>query len=608
MSNTLKTNFFARAPGYTSIDNLQREIHNGSWALKSSNLRLVVHSVEAFYLNEFGMDEMCQSIDITAIAKEDDDREIANLIQLILGCALGIKTDNNSFIRAIMEMDQRHQEAFQRIISENVVHRPPSPEKKHAKQSFDRFSEQECGNEGVPQPCQPQIEELQLQIQTLEQQQERLKLELAKSHEKHQSFVEREAKALVKQRENQGEATLRQHSAETQLHDLQVQLDEKDQALARQQQKHMDQISHFESENRAQAEELDISRSKVRQCDSLLSKVKKYEMKLEEAIHAKRQLKEFEAQNNNYLEKIVELESAGKSIPTLRATVEKYKEQVVDLETRNVELVSTNEIHQSSINQLNEELESALGGKEFLEEQLESVRAELEHVQRENGDTITGQQSSSFASSLAATLEQDKLERELAETSNLRSSVGDSSLEMNMLNSQLDDMKRIQKKLQESNLSLKQDNHALMNEIKGLKSRCESNSNSAEKKFADMESIIQRKDSEIAHMDQRRSKLESYLKKTLHAVQAKCASQNRDHRDALNEREAKIQYLNEQLRETRKGHKREEALMMSAFYDVGEEMQRRALMQPSSLPSQNQGNEPTSWLARQRKNNTPTRR
>lgn len=76
------------------------------------------------------------------------------------------------------------------------------------------------------------------------------------------------------------------------------------------------------------------------------------------------------------------------------------------------------------------------------------------------------------------------------------------------------------------------------------------------------------KESSINELNEQRAKLESYTRKTLHAVQTKYMVTVSSHRNQLGEKQEKIDFLEKRLKEMRASYSREQALMMSSFYEV----------------------------------------
>jgi hypothetical protein len=81
-----------------------------------------------------------------------------------------------------------------------------------------------------------------------------------------------------------------------------------------------------------------------------------------------------------------------------------------------------------------------------------------------------------------------------------------------------------------------------------------------------------------ADLSDEKQKLENYVNKTLQAVQAKYMEGMALHKDQIKEKDAKIGQLKRKLKMDKASQKREEDLVMSAFYEVGMELQRRMMV------------------------------
>lgn len=81
---------------------------------------------------------------------------------------------------------------------------------------------------------------------------------------------------------------------------------------------------------------------------------------------------------------------------------------------------------------------------------------------------------------------------------------------------------------------------------------------------------LKEKESVINEVTEQRTKLENYTKKTLHAVQTKYMVAVSSQRNQLNEKEERVEFLEKKLKEARNSFSREQALMMSSFYEVGD--------------------------------------
>ena len=81
---------------------------------------------------------------------------------------------------------------------------------------------------------------------------------------------------------------------------------------------------------------------------------------------------------------------------------------------------------------------------------------------------------------------------------------------------------------------------------------------------------LRARDATIAKLQADREKLETYTRKTLHNVQEKYSVLVQTYKNQIKEKQDKITNLEARVRTDRTAHKREEGLVVSAIYDLGQ--------------------------------------
>ncbi|DAZ92583.1 TPA: hypothetical protein N0F65_012813 [Lagenidium giganteum] len=659
-------------PEYVNLESINHNA-DGNWALKSSNLKTLLRAIELFYHEEVG--QVCDAselINSSVMAKENDVHEAAKLAELILGCAVQCR-NRSEYIHEIMQMDPSEQANMMHLI-ENLMQRfqPSSPSPRRSSLTNNSFAYLTHGNESSEDihlqltHAQEKASAAELRLLDAEREKRELAEKLENSLNENRDMASKYT-ALEEERDkllNERQSTLTrdnkkiQQIVEGELHALTLQLEEKNEELQRVKRESNERLMVLEHEVRRQADELDISRSKIAQLGKLESSVAKYKKKLEEMNSLRTQVKDLEAHNAQYLDKVLDLESTIKTMPTLKAMVEKYKNQVVDLETANVEAISNNQIKDQKIRRLQEELDSALGGKEFLENQVEELRNQLAMMQNHQGqmdDSMNTSAASLVGTSADFLLGREsvsglrekvaRLERELTE---LRS--GTENAQETHLQSELELALKAKESLQVSVFQLKKQQEQLMEELETLRNastpatgsqsvqppvhavhgsptksstsmassahvteleakvdQLNGESDSMRATVQELTNRLKEKESVINELSEQRAKLENYTKKTLHAVQTKYMVAVSSHRNQLNEKQEKVGFLEKKMKEMRASYSREQALMMSSFYEIGGEMQRRTMM-PQSENRASGGHQPSAWLANKRSEERAKRR
>ncbi|TMW67081.1 hypothetical protein Poli38472_012197 [Pythium oligandrum] len=721
--------FLSRVMNHIDAEYLNLELINtqasGNWALQASNLKTLLRAVELYYHDELG--QICEAqelIDVARIAKEHDTKEIARLVELLLGCAVQCPS-KSEYIHPIMQMDASEQASMMHMI-ENLMHRFQLASPQHQQRnslnqnSFGYLSHEGESSESLQYQLAQALEKAsQMELRFLDMENEKRELTerfenvLAEKESLAQKYtvLEDERDKLVSERQSTLTRDNKkiQQIVEGEIHALTVQLEERNEELARVKRESSERLMVLENEVRRQADELDISRSKISQLGKLEASVAKYKKKLEEMNSLRTQVKDLENHNAQYLDKVLDLESTVKTIPALKTLVERYKNQVVELETANVEVASSNQIKDQKIKRLQEELDSAFGGKEFLESQVEELRSQIASMQHhhqqqvedeeggytsaaigstrthgtgdhsEGGVDSAGEALSSLSVSRpgpmgysadyllgqeSVTLLRERITRLERENAELKRNGGVENLDQSQLSNELDMALKAKEALHMAMFELKQQNDQLHDELESLRQRATMDTTAAavaggvagspaaapaqtqvqaqappasppkpsniveKEKIAEYEQRIGRlqeqieagdslratvteltnrlkeKESMINELSEQRSKLENYTKKTLHAVQTKYMVAVSSHRNQINEKQERIDFLEKKMKETRVSYSREQALMMSAFYEIGTEMQRRTMMPQTP----GQGAQPAAWLASKRTEERAKRR
>lgn len=136
----------------------------------------------------------------------------------------------------------------------------------------------------------------------------------------------------------------------------------------------------LEMENHQLSDELDIARDKAGRLAKAEQQIEKYAKKLEELVALKKTNKEMSDKLDAYLDQIHDLESANKGLGTLNKMVENYKNKAVELEREKFEAVSSAQMKEHALNQLQAELDALQSSKMILEDELTSTKNNLEQL------------------------------------------------------------------------------------------------------------------------------------------------------------------------------------------------------------------------------------
>ncbi|ETW09784.1 hypothetical protein H310_00265 [Aphanomyces invadans] len=659
-------------PEYLNLSGIKDEASN--WILKLANLNAIARSIENFYHDEIAVRcEVSTHVDLNRIARAEVvdtnvEVELGKLAALILYCAVNC-AERQTFVVRIMALEQHVQQSVMAMLEQLTTMFPPvSPLHGHSSPTFRRSSigTLETPIRGFSGEETSDVKDLKERLSAMEkkwQDAEQDKRLITEEFDKISIEVRNARRRVAELEEDNNrlngerqQAVARDNKKLEELvnaekHVLTLELQAKTDELLQVKKESGERLMVLEHEVRRQADELDISRSKLVALAKLESTVTKYKQKLDEMNTVKEHVKEVEAQNASYLEKMLDLESTVKTMASLKASIEKYKNQVVELETTNVEVTSTLQVKEQKCRQLQDELESAQHAMAFLEQQLEELRT---HVPTDGRATEEDQYTSAAdllgggvnMREQVARLQHEN--RQLQQLVDNLSAAGTShaavatpstvgSGDILTLQNERDDALRMKQVWQDKALETKRQYDALVDATKGMQAAVAAGSGVSSAQLAQLEATNTRlatqlqaheeqarkmasnieesdslratiaeltnrlkdKESVINNLSQDKEKLETYTKKTLHAVQSKYMLAVSVHRNQISERQAKVEMLENKLKELKAGQKREQALLMSSFYEIGGEMQRRTMM--PQTPAGAAGVPPmTAWLPSKR--------
>ena len=453
---------------------------DSSWPLKSANLRTLASSIDYYYMEELNLSVQLshdENVDMTKIVQKSNEAYTTEMMikmtQLVMVAA--VKCDNNEhYVHTIMEMPSPDQVCMQgmiqHVITQYPMASPHSPVHVQQRLSSSDLSPKH-GNSTTFFPndtilLEQQIVHLKEDKKTLTMTVNKMKIEREEHLTREESTrmeTERKQKIL---HEKRSEASKMQMQVDSKLFDMEKKVGEKEKALQMESHAHGMKCDAYESEIKRQADELDICRSKMTTMGKMESTLSKYKTKLEESTTLRQQLKEMDDQNGTYLDKILDLECTIKTIPLLKTTLEKYKDQLLDLETSTLEAKNNATVREQTVRTLEEELESATAGREFLEAELEAAQASLAQVEVREPESPGG--GMGIGDSYATLKEQvTRLERENQTLRN--TSVDGDELRTLTLENDLEDVRRLKSKVEEKNVELKLEVQALGSELAKLK-------------------------------------------------------------------------------------------------------------------------------------------
>lgn len=373
----------------------------------------------------------------------------------------------------------------------------------------------------------------------------------------------------------------------------------------------------LEMENHEQADELELARDRMTKLIKAEQTIEKYTKKLEEMMDIKKQNKEFSDKLDQYLDRINDLESTNKSLVTTARSIENYKNRAIELEREKMELISTNQIQEQQYQILQQEYKQKHDLYKQKDEELFTLQTQFDLLHERS------QQSSSFSSysnnnntnitsnnnnqnesvfdnidSVPMLKEKIKqLERALSSAQNNKNNndvsqnnpdsdnTSATKDQINSLQMELDLSREMRKQSEEAYYSTKKQVAELQHELTKLQEQQQDQFHSNEltqtmkenqQKLAAstntvklLEERLKEKETIINKLEQEKSKLESYTRRSLTGFKEKFMSAFQKTKEEKQELENKYLLLNEKYMEYQERWKREEKLLSSSLFEVG---------------------------------------
>ncbi|KAI4888350.1 hypothetical protein NFI96_032615, partial [Prochilodus magdalenae] len=420
-----------------------------------------------------------------------------------------------------------------------------------------------------------------------------------------------------------------------------------------------EELTSLADEAQSLKDEMDVLRHSSDKVSKLEAQVESYKKKLEDLGDLRRQVKLLEEKNTSYMQNTVSLEEELRKANATRAQLDTYKRQVVELQNRLSEESKKADKMEFECKRLKEKVDSLQKEKDRMRTERDSLKETIEElrcVQAQEGQLtsvgLVPLGSNEGSDSLAAEIvtpeirerlirlqhenkmlklnqegsdnEQIALLKSLLEDSNARKN--ELETENRLVNQRLlagqSQVEELQKSLQEQDskaddsvlLKRKCEEHLeklkdATNELQKKTSTIEDLENkysSSSQKIEELEEALKKKDEDMKQMEERYKK---YLEKAKSVIRTLDPKQNQGSapevqalKNQLQERERMLHSLEKEYDKTKSQRDHEEKLIVSAWYNMGMALQKKAA--EDRLASTGSGQ---SFLARQRQA-TSTRR
>ncbi|KAJ8260500.1 hypothetical protein COCON_G00162230 [Conger conger] len=640
------------------ISRIKSEVGD-NWRLKVSNLKKILkgildynHEVLGQQINDFTLP------DVTLVGEHSDTAELGRMLQLILGCAVNCE-QKQEYIQTIMMMEESVQHVVMTAIQELMSKETPVMAGNDAYIDLDRqlkktvedLNDALATKEEIAQRCH----ELDLQVAALQEEKGSLlaenqilmeRLNQSDSIEDLNSPAGRRHLQLQAQLEQLQEETFRLEASKD---DYRIRCEELDKELQDLRGQNED-LTSLADEAQSLKDEMDVLRHSSDKVSKLEGMVESYKKKLEDLGDLRRQVKLLEEKNTVYMQNTVSLEEELRKANTAKGQLENYKRQVVELQNRLSEESKKANKMEFEYKRLKEKVDSLQKEKDRMRTERDSLKdtiEELRCVQAQEGQLTAGlvPLGSSEASDLAAEIitpeirerlirlqhenkmlklnqegsdnEKIALLQSLLEDANSRKN--ELETENRLVNQRLmegqSQVEELQKSLQEQGskaddsiiLKKKCDEH--LEKLREVNNELQKKStfiedlepkyNLSSQKVEELEEALKKKDEDMKQMEERYKK---YLEKAKSVIRTLDPKQNQGSapevqalKNQLQERERMLHSLEKEYDKTKTQRDQEEKLIVSAWYNMGMALQKKAA--EDRLASTGSGQ---SFLARQR--------
>ncbi|XP_034565473.1 protein Hook homolog 3 [Notolabrus celidotus] len=604
--------------------------------------------------------------DVNLIGEHSDAAELGRMLQLLLGCAVNCEQKQEYIQTIMMmEESVQHvvMTAIQELMSKEtpVLGGPDSYADldRQLKKTAEELNDALATKEEIAQRCR----ELDMQVAALQEEKSSLlaenqvlmeRLNQSDSIEDINSPAGRRHLQLQTQLEQLQEETFRLEAAKD---DYRIRCEELDKELLDVKSQN-EELTSLADEAQSLKDEMDVLRHSSDKVSKLEGTVEHYKKKLEDMGLLRRQNKLMEEKNTMLMQTNVGLEEELRKANAAKGQLETYKRQVVELQNRLSEESKKADKMEFEYKRVKEKVDSLQKEKDRMRTERDSLKETIEElhcVQAQEGRLTSGLfplTSNDGSDSLAAEITTPEIREHLIRLQHENKMLklaqeGSDNEKIALLQSLLEDANRrkneletenrlinqrlmeeqgqveeLQKNLQEQDskaddssiLKKKYEEHMekvreLNNELLKKNSfidEMEPKYNASSQRVDELEDALKKKDDDMKQMEERYKK---YLEKAKSVIRTLDPKQNQGSgpevqalKNQLQEKERMLHSLEKEMDKTKGQRDYEEKLIVSAWYNMGMSLQKKAA--EDRLANTGSGQ---SFLARQRQA-TSTRR
>ncbi|KAL1462559.1 hypothetical protein WDU94_014387 [Cyamophila willieti] len=427
---------------------IKTDIGVNNWRLKISNLKKINEGIVDYFqeyfdqtLGEFG------KVDVHKIVENIDAKELARLMQLILGCAINCNRKQN-YITKIMEMEESVQQVIMQSIQElenlhGSTHSLNISLDPQVQQLVAELQTVIDARDQMAQRCM----ELDMQVSMLQEEKSCLVEEKRRLEDRFQeNFVEPTNKGNTSIRRQMDALKEELFKAESARDDYRIKLEIQSKQMEELEMK-LNSLEETAGEARYLKDEVDILRETAEKVEKYEGIIETYKKKADELVDLKKQVKQLETKNLSYIQQTLDLEEELKKNGNWKSQVEMYKKQMNDLynqfneETKRADKSEfENEKLQEKVASLQREKEKLIVERDSLKETNEELKCCQLQESKSNELNTLGQNLDITEDTIPITELRQKLVRLTHENNMLKMNQKDDiEAQLNIVNTKLDD-------------------------------------------------------------------------------------------------------------------------------------------------------------------------
>ncbi|XP_074612019.1 protein Hook homolog 3-like [Acropora palmata] len=608
--------------------------------------------------------------DVNAIVENQNISELGRLLQLVLGCAVNCEDKQEYIqVIMSMEESVQHvvMMAIQELLTikdGGVSGRDPEMYKElemEHKRTLEQLSSLAAEKEELSQRCH----ELDEQLSFIKEHEGSLQLENERLREKlnHQDSGERDdeisfSNQKLQQLHHQVEILKEENfTIETSRDEYKIKCDQMDREVLHLNER-IEQLQSLAEESQMLKDEMDVLRHSQEKVIKYESTIELYKKKLEELSDMRKQMKALEEKNVTYMKETMNLQEDLRKANALKTQVDTYKKQVHQLQIQVSDLQRRADKAEFEARKSKEKLTNLDGENERLRQERMKLREENEELQlaqvagspmRQLTPGTPPSDDFDIGSALSPEVKERILRLEHENKKLKEQKLGEQEDQNQLLQSLLSDANERKDQLEKENRELNQKLMEAESELDDFRSQksadqmekgseldkkytdhldklkvandelqkkkayidsLEPKVNSSAEKVTELEELLNKKDHEMKVMEDRYKKYLEKAKSVIKTLDPRQSQASQPEvqllKSQVQEKDKIIEHLERDHEKMKITREREEKLIVSAWYEMGMQLNRKAA---EERLSGNSGG--MSFLARQRqassRRSTPNR-